>query len=1053
MKPRPPGGGPRLPREPYPGLRPFLDYESVLLFGRDRQVQDLIGRLRDTRFVAVIGGSGSGKSSLILAGLVPELRSFGIPGAGDFWMPMVCTPGTNVSVADVARNRFTPISRLAWKFSGLLKSRGSPEADAARIDEIAGVFRQDAGFARLVDTYTSELLVPPGPDPKEARLLFVIDQFEELFHPTNKGVADRELLVERVIDHFFNPHPRCYVVLTMRSEHLNDCAGYLELPDAINKSSYLVRRLDDDELREAIVGPAERFLTLRARDEAVAATLPEQVVFDPEVLDLVVRDTREISNDPDHLPLLQHLLARIWQTALAREGRPVPARLTMADLQAAIGGDGAAAERVNALRASLQNRAEAAYQTYDETQRGQLDALFVKLAFKDPNTGMYTQQRVTVDDCAAILGPGKSAEELRQLIARGFLHDVDYLFWDDENPARVTLKVSHESFIRGWARFRNLINTESERFEEFRNMLRNCSDWAARGRPADRLLDAGDLRRLDDADAASQLATPAARAAWLRFVLLDHDGERLVHAAPEIDDYLKLSLQRQAAAERGVRRMRRGRIAAVVVAAVLLPLAMFSLLIQQPVTKRAFWLIGAGSRSQNTPVPKAFVDVQQMQHAQKGLREAAALVDRAVVGDGPFTRMSQSLLVGLDFVGAVRRQSQLLDGMRSMVEPPINGQLRGLMTSALWDTETQTGADKIIRGEIAERDCVVPDPRNAGRVALVGGHLLTETRVEGRTRPARHLFVARGTPGFEDSVATFVATVEGNGCTAGDLVKSIPMFIDPYVVFDANLRYFIASQSSDFDDSASVTLYEIEWSRSEEGGSRVQTARDRAVLANKDAVARVKGAAGPERVGIVPTWRKPAGWAFDVGGQPWRMASPAAQLMSVDKAAAQQFAPLATAAAGSWCAEVGNRSSGEQPPGFTTTPYVHGKACFVITRGRPPGDTSKAPSALDEVIVAVYRQPWWGDEKLLLARLDDEMPSPLASMPHFARLPQKAEGTWHVGTDGAHAGWLVFQRQSASGEIRYFGAPWSTCALWRQGQDFLPAADRAAADDDTCQGR
>ena len=123
--------GLRLPTEPYPGLRPFLDHESALLLGRGRQVREIIERLRETRFVAVIGGSGSGKSSLIRAGVVPELRGFGIAEAGDYWIPVVCTPGTTLpqnvgdtpggpaSAADAPKAQ-TPITRLAWKFSQLL---------------------------------------------------------------------------------------------------------------------------------------------------------------------------------------------------------------------------------------------------------------------------------------------------------------------------------------------------------------------------------------------------------------------------------------------------------------------------------------------------------------------------------------------------------------------------------------------------------------------------------------------------------------------------------------------------------------------------------------------------------------------------------------------------------------------------------------------------------------------------------------------------------------------------------------------------------------------
>ena len=90
-------------RSPFPGLRPFLDTESSIFFGRESQVQQVIEHLRATRFIALLGGSGSGKSSLIRAGVLPTLRGYGIREAGDFWVPVLCTPGTNLAGADRRR--------------------------------------------------------------------------------------------------------------------------------------------------------------------------------------------------------------------------------------------------------------------------------------------------------------------------------------------------------------------------------------------------------------------------------------------------------------------------------------------------------------------------------------------------------------------------------------------------------------------------------------------------------------------------------------------------------------------------------------------------------------------------------------------------------------------------------------------------------------------------------------------------------------------------------------------------------------------------------------
>jgi len=494
---------------------------------------------------------------------VPELRGFGIAEAGDYWIPVVCTPGTTLppdatetANAAAAPRAQTPITRLAWKFSQLLAATGSADGDAQRRAEICAAFRQEAGFARLVKAY-SERLPARGPDNENARFLFVIDQFEELFHPNNRDNADAHILIEAVIDHFFNPHPRCYVVLTMRSEHLADCAGYLELPDAINKSSYLVRRLDERELREAIIGPAKYYLRLlQRRGAAPGTTLPDDVEFDADVIARLLADVKRITSDADHLPLLQHVLARIWQAACQREQRPcdqVPARLIWADLEHAVAprsehpsGWLHAQTGANILRLSLENQAEAVYRKRDESQRAQIDVVLRHLAFKDPNNGLYSQQRIDVDDPHLFEGIAQPRALLRELLDRGFLDTVNYLFWDQENPERVTLKVSHESFIRGWLHFRTLVDAEADRFDEFVGVLRKCAMWSER---PEYLLEASELVRLDSCGLAAVFANRGERQDWFRVLLQYRDGERLAKVEPQVDAFIATSRARQQAQE------------------------------------------------------------------------------------------------------------------------------------------------------------------------------------------------------------------------------------------------------------------------------------------------------------------------------------------------------------------------------------------------------------------------------------------------------------------------------------------------------------------------
>jgi hypothetical protein len=1058
----------RLPREPYPGLRPFLDFEAALLFGRERQVREVIERLRDTQFVAVLGGSGSGKSSLIHAGVVPELRSFGIPGAGDLWLPMTCTPGTNVSAEDSAARRHSPVTRLARRFAALLTSTGSEEGDAARVATIAEVFRQEAGFARLLDTYGAQLAVPPGPDPADARVLFVLDQFEEIFHPTNKGVADANLLVERVLDHFFNPHPHCYVVLTMRSEHLNDCAAFLELPDAINKSSYLIRRLDDDELLGAITGPAQRFLRLVARSEQdrgpAARPLPAEVKFEPEVLQRLLRDVKAITHDPDHLPLLQHLLARLWEAALERQEMdvPVPAQVTLLDLVRAVtagaqpvGDEQPLDERVNTLRACVDNWPESLYRWHDAPQQALLDALFRQLAFKDPNTGLYSQQRVNVAEAAALLGPGQGPAELRALLAEGFLGSVDYLFWDDEDPARVTLKVSHESFIRGWQRFRRLIDKESEQFDEFVVVLRKCGAWVAGAHNEDFLLETGEMRRLRESGFEARLAQPGQRERWFRFLQLDRDATRLAPLQPQLDFFLATSNQRLRDRERRQGRSRRNWLVLGALTLLLLPSALFSILIQGPVTERAELLFDAGNRANRAPLTPDYPGVGAAAAPLESLLRAAELIDDARSGRGGFMwGISESLLNGLSWIPPVRRQDAFLSGVAAQAEPPVNGKLRQLLSTALWHGAARKAEDESLgQPRELEASCLPAEGEAGPREALRGQLFVASSRLATLQR-RRALFVPRWTSDNDTAVALRGASYDaGTGqCEYGPIVQSIPLYLDPYIVFDSALRYFAYTAEGANVDVPSVTVHEIDWERAEDQRSRIVQSQPRAVVTDLQAVQRVREAAGVDRVGLVDSWRASGGRVLGLGPQAWRLVSGSAQRLPVD-AHDPAFKPLRPALQGQVCAQLGQGWPAQ--PGFRNQMLENETHCFAISRGNAAAEQrdGEPVAAREQVLVAVYEKP----EGSALARLADNPPAPIASLAQFTRA-SAADQDWLVGTRGYYAGWLALGGPDSTGQARLLGVPWSTCALWRLGRELLPAGEAASrkqsrADSGVCENR
>jgi hypothetical protein len=1065
----------RLPREPYPGLRPFLDFEAALLFGRDRQVREVIERLQVTQFVAVLGGSGSGKSSLIHAGVVPALRSFGIPGAGDLWLPMTCTPGTNVSLADSAARRHTPITRLARRFAGLLRTRGSEAADGERVQQIAEVFRQEAGFSRLLETYGEELAVPPGPDPDEARVLFVLDQFEEIFHPTNQGVHDASLLVERVLDHFFDPHPHCHIVLTMRSEHLNDCAAYLELPDAINKSSYLIRRLGPDELREAIVGPAQRFLRLMARSEQLGAALPEQVDFEPAVLARLLRDVQAITHDPDHLPLLQHLLARLWQAALEREevDVPVPSCITAADLLRAVtavarGDERPLDDRLNTLRACVENWPETIYRWHAAAERAQLDALFRRLAFKDPNTGLYSQQRVDVRAGARLLGDGKTAADLRALISEGFLGSVDYLFWDDEDPERITLKVSHESFIRGWARFRQLVDEDSTRFDEFVAMLRKCADWSDSGRSEDFLLETGELRRLADSGFAARLARVDQRSTWLRFAAVDRDGARLSSVASELDDFLAASEQRQH--ERLMRETRGRRSARALLAFTvvlgLLPTALFSVFVQGPTLRRAELLFDAGNRANRVTLSPSQDKVGDAAGTLDSLLRAAELIDDARSGEASLRlAVSKALLQTLGSWPLFSDQRDFLGSVFAQAEPPVNGTLRQSLTTAVWRAEAvdaeavaQERPLQALRAPqvVDDAPCATPAVDGGGPEEPRGRLVVSRRRDTDDPRPLRALFVP-ARPAFDRSLEVFSASVDPitDVCVLGTLVFSTPDALASRVVFDAGLRYFYYTAEGRVNAAPAVIVQEIDWERSADGRVRALQRQTLTSITDPAAVAAVRAAAGPARAAVVPTWWVPGGRMVAIQGRHWRLVGVQAQRLVVPPEAGA-MAPLQPAAPGSPCVQLAATFAAMQ--GFRIDSFEQGGYCFRIARGWPSfgGDDEALRPARDELRVAVHERP----SQHVLERAAESPPAPVAGLVPFARVaPDAAAGAvqWFVGISGRYTGWLLMRNVDGGGEERVIGLPWSTCALWRLGRDLqgsnLPTGQQQAGVAPACAGR
>ena len=248
---------------PYRGLEAFEEEDAGLFHGREQEVTLLAAKLRSSRFVAVLGASGSGKSSLVRAGLVPELRRQG------------------------------PVNLL------LLTPTSSP------LHSLAGQLAQHLGDAApsVTDLLASSralatVLRALGAREGDARVVVVVDQFEETFS-LNPPATEQRAFIDNLVYAATIPAGTATVVLAMRSDFYHRCAEHPALRALISEQQFLVGPMSPDGLRQAIEEP----------------TRQAGLELERGLLRRIVAD---VTDQPGALPLMEHLLVEVWKR---RRGR------------------------------------------------------------------------------------------------------------------------------------------------------------------------------------------------------------------------------------------------------------------------------------------------------------------------------------------------------------------------------------------------------------------------------------------------------------------------------------------------------------------------------------------------------------------------------------------------------------------------------------------------------------------------------------------------------------------------------------------------------------
>ena len=432
--------------QPFPGLRPYDMHDAPLFFGRHTHVAEMISLLERQRFMAVVGASGSGKSSLVRAGLLPAIRDGFVAvdsdPSDDAWCIVICRPGDD------------PYRALAESLvDRVLGESLNATAQRERVSQAEAALRASQyGLTNALRL----LAVPPS-----HHVVVLVDQFEELFRfrrdeatRIRAGIVDEATLCERRNDAnaFVNMLLKScqqteqfeFVIITMRSDFLGDCDAFIGLPEAISRSQYLTPRLTRSQLEDAIRRPL---------------ALPQ---FKSTIADeLVTRILNDVGSEPDQLPLMQHALMRTWQQH--RAAADGAAGLKMKDYTAVGGVSGALDQHADEVfhrlgddqtRARLQHVAERLFCSLSERREG----------------GPLTRRPITVAQ-AALEADAQAADV--ESVAQAFRAAHLLVFSPAGQPLgpETRLDISHESLLRQWGRLRGWIETESKSALSYRRLI------------------------------------------------------------------------------------------------------------------------------------------------------------------------------------------------------------------------------------------------------------------------------------------------------------------------------------------------------------------------------------------------------------------------------------------------------------------------------------------------------------------------------------------------------------------------------------------------------
>lgn len=394
---------------PFVGLRPFKTEESLLFFGRNEQTLDLLQRLHQHHFVAMVGGSGCGKSSLMRAGLIPSLLAGYLVNDRDHWAITTMKPGKS------------PLVNLAKAILDQLH----PAANLPSVEDFYHKIRETGAIA-IID------FLQPLWNEKSTNFFLLVDQFEELFRYPNdqnavKAKDEAIDFVNIILELSSLKRLPIYVVITLRSDFIGDCDQFYGLPEAMNQSMYLLPRLNRVQLKTVIEGP------VKLGGGTILPALTSQLMND-------------LGKVRDELPLLQHALMRMWDHNLKADKQGC---LDLEDYK-----------QVRGVEKALSTHADEVLDSMSPDDQALTKKIFQALTGIDENKRKI-RRPVSRRQLIALTGSGE--EQVGNIIDLYTMEERSFLVVSKANDADdEVVDISHESLIRQWNTLSKWVDEEAE---------------------------------------------------------------------------------------------------------------------------------------------------------------------------------------------------------------------------------------------------------------------------------------------------------------------------------------------------------------------------------------------------------------------------------------------------------------------------------------------------------------------------------------------------------------------------------------------------------------